>query len=427
MRGVAARSMPTALLYLALIAVHAGEVHAGEDDDAAALTLTGASAPPAAAGSAAFFAETAYTEAQPRAGGSADAQRLSLEGSDDVRFAPQWRFVFADRLDLDWSGSWAGSQQVNTLKQAYLSWQPAAELLWDAGRVNVRQGVGYGFNPTDFFRAGALRSVESLDPNSLRDERLGTVMVRAETLWTNGALTALYAPRLARGPDNAPLSPDLGATNAAGRWLISLTQRLAGGFSPQWLLFGTDGGAAQAGVNATTLLGGATVAFLEASAGRSPSLYAEALDLPGAEALRARASAGFTYSARNKLSITLEYEYDGAAPGRNGWDALRAGDPENYGRYREFALAQQELTTRQSVFAFAAWQDLGLRHLDWTAFVRVDLVDHSRLPWTELRYHWSHIDAAIRWQDYVGGATTDFGAASTRQTWQAVFDYYLAL
>ena len=48
MRGVAARSMPTALLYLALIAVHAGEVHAGEDDDAAALTLTGASAPPQA-------------------------------------------------------------------------------------------------------------------------------------------------------------------------------------------------------------------------------------------------------------------------------------------------------------------------------------------------------------------------------------------
>jgi hypothetical protein len=156
-------------------------------------------------------------------------------------------------------------------------------------------------------------------------------------------------------------------------------------------------------------------------------VYAEALGLPGAEALRARASAGFTYSARNKLSVTVEYEYDGAAPGRSGWDALRAGDPQFYGRYREFALAQQELTTRQSVFAYAAWQDLGLRHLDLTAFVRVDLLDHSRLPWTELRYHWSHIDAAVRWQDYIGGATTDFGAAPTRQTWQAVLDYYLAL
>jgi hypothetical protein len=93
--------------------------------------------------------------------------------------------------------------------------------------------------------------------------------------------------------------------------------------------------------------------------------------------------------------------------------------------YRNFANAQQELPTQQALFVYASWNDLIVRHLDATAFVRVDLIDRSRLPWTELRYHWSHIDAALRWQDYVGGATTEYGAAPTGQTWQLVLDYYL--
>jgi hypothetical protein len=57
--------------------------------------------------------------------------------------------------------------------------------------------------------------------------------------------------------------------------------------------------------------------------------------------------------------------------------------------------------------------------------VRVDLIDHSLLPWVELRYRWPQLDAAVRWQDYIGGRTTDFGAATTRQTWQLLLDYYL--
>ena len=46
------------------------------------------------------------------------------------------------------------------------------------GRINVRNGAALGYNPTDFFRSGALRSVVSIDPNSLRENRLGTVMLR---------------------------------------------------------------------------------------------------------------------------------------------------------------------------------------------------------------------------------------------------------
>jgi hypothetical protein len=400
------------------------------DDDTAALTLPSATAATLPAHpSTALLLEGAWTTAALRAGGSADAERVSAELSTDERFAPDWRFVFGDRLDVDWAGSWRESAETNTLKQAYLSWQPGSALLLDAGRINARQGVAYGYNPTDFLRANAVRSVDSLDPNSLRDERLGTVMVRAEDLWASGAVTALYAPGLAAMPSSAPFSPDWGATNGVGHWMLSLSQTLSSNLSPQWLLFGTNksdvrGSAVQAGVDLTTLLGSSVVAYLEASGGRIPSLWSEALGVSGHTALRGRAAAGFTVTAANKLSVTFEYEYDGAAFGARAWNAARSGSLESYGLYRNFVLAQQELPTQQAVFVYAAWQDVLLRHLDATALLRVDVLDHSRIPWTELRHHWAHVDAALRWQDYSGGATTDFGAAPTSRTWQVVLDYY---
>jgi hypothetical protein len=424
---------------------------AGDDDDAAALGLQSANiASTPARGSLAIIGEAAFTGADLKGGGSADAERLSLEVRDDARLAPDWRFVFGDRLDIAYSGGSSndgnnstrgssigtgsnistgagtgnGLQKINTLKQAYVSWQPQSDLLVDLGRINTREGVAFGYNPTDFFRTDALRTIESLDPDSLRDERLGTVMLRGESLWTSGALTALYAPKLDSTQSTAPFSPDFGATNASGRWLLSLTQHLTPSWSPQWLLFGNDHGMAQLGFDSTALLGDATVAYVDASGGRLSSLWTQSQNLPADPAWRARAAAGLTYSTTHKLALTLEYEYDGAALGARGWDAVRAGDPQAYGRYRNYVSAQQELPTRQALFAYASWQDVGIRHLDWSAFLRVDLVDHSRLPWTEMRYHWTRVDLALRWQDEAGAPTSDYGAAPTGRTWQLVADYF---
>jgi hypothetical protein len=401
-------------------AAAAAAASAPDEDDAAALSLAGTSGA-APVGSASLTVEAALTEAQ-LAAGEASEQRLSLDYRDDVSLAAGWRAVVGDRLDLDW---FDGGQRINTLKQAYVSWQPRSDLVLDAGRVNARQGVALGYNPSDFFKADALRTVDSLDPSSLRDERLGAVMLRGETLWATGAFTAVYAPRLADAPSAAPFSADFGATNNRNRWLLSLSQRLGSVFTPQWLLFGEQGKSPQAGVNLTSVLGQATVIFVEACAGRMQSSWAESLELPGSESLRARVSTGLTYSTTNKLSLSLEYEYDGAALSRAGWNAARQGDPGNYGRYRDTVTDQQALATQHNSFVYASWQDFLAKHLDLSAFLRIDLVDHSRLPWTELRYHWSHVDAAMRWQDYLGGSTSDYGASASRQTWQVLLDYYL--
>src|SRR5690349_12130232 len=52
--------------------------------------------------------------------------RLSLDFSLDKSLAPGWRAVLADRLDMNWLNRPSDQSNVNTLKEAYISWQRAS-------------------------------------------------------------------------------------------------------------------------------------------------------------------------------------------------------------------------------------------------------------------------------------------------------------
>jgi hypothetical protein len=411
---------------IALAMLLASGVALADDADEAALKLADKTVSEAArASNWRVLTEGALIQSKTRSDGSLrHSQRLSVDATYDRKLSPQWRVLFSDRLDLAWTGKPAYDDSANTLKEAYASWQPRADAIADMGRVNMRLGVATGYNPTDYFRAGAVRTVVSINPASLRENRLGTVMLRGQKLWSSGSFIGLYAPKLADQPNNSPFSPDFGATNNRNRWLLAGTQRLAPGFSPQVLLYGEERGSPQLGLNATTLLGKSTVAYLETSAGRSRSLLSEALALPDDSAFRARLATGLTYTTRFKLSVTLEYQYNGAGLDRSGWTALRQGPPDAYLQYRNFAMTQQDLPTRHNAFLYATWPDFPIRKLDLSAMQRVDAVDHSGLSWVEARYHWNRVDLALQWQRNGGDPGTQYGALPQEQIWQAIVTYF---
>ncbi|MBE0622051.1 MAG: hypothetical protein IH605_15775 [Burkholderiales bacterium] len=351
-------------------------------------------------------------------------ERLSLDVRFDQTFAPGWRAVFADRLDLNRSDGVSGNQDINTLKEAYVSWQPQPDRIADLGRINVRNGVALGYNPTDYFRAGALRSVVSLDPESLRENRLGSAMLRGQALWKSGSLTAIYSPKLADAPSTAPFSADLGATNRRERWQLALSEKLSAALNPQWLLSGGDGQSPQLGLNVTALPNDATVVYFEWSGGRAPSLAAQAQMSEGDTAFRSRLATGLTYTTANNISLTAEYEYNGAALDQGGWDALRRGPPALYGLYRGYVGNLQDPATKNQVFLRALWQDALMKHLDLTAMVRYDAADHSRLQWLEARYHWTRVDLALQTQLNNGDARSNYGASRDRRIWQLSARYF---
>jgi hypothetical protein len=380
-------------------------------DDAAALGLADqAPAKGAQASPWRVYGEVAASRGWVRSPASkGEGVRASLDLRYDTTLAPGWRAVLSDRLDLVHDNSAPEKHNVNALREAYVSWKFRPDTTVDLGRVNVRHGSAWGYNPTDYFKGGALRSIVSPDPMSLRENRLGTVMVQAQKLWSASAVSVALAPKLANSPSESAESIDLGATNAQSRWLLTASHDFGGGFNPQVLLYGDDDLAPQLGLNLSGLINDATVGFLEVSTGKSRSLRARALDLTESDEWQQRVALGLTVTTSFNLSLTAEADYSSAAPDRADWDALRTSAPTAALRFLGTAQSLQELPTRRGAFFHATWRDAFVRRLDVSGFVRQDLVTHSRVQWLETRYHWDRADLALQYQLYSGGADSVYG------------------
>lgn len=416
-------------LALALLAAGAG--HAQDAEEAGLLLADATAAQPQEQPTRGLrlSLEPALVSATARPGGATQAaQRLSIDLSLQASLAPGWRFVAADRLDLTGPGRLPGTpSEVNTLKELYASGRLGRQDSVDLGRVNARHGVAMGYNPTDFLRDQSVRSATSVDPASLRENRMGTVMLRGQHLWNGGSASALLAPRLANGPSTSRLGADIGATNQRTRWLLAGSHALAADFAPQWLLHGDGqpGGSPQLGLNLTRLLNDACVGFLEGATGRSASLLALSQQRPlNGMGWRSRLATGLTCSTSYNLALTLEYDRNGAALDAAGWRALQAGPLAGYLAYRNTAQAHQDPPTRDNLFLFARWQNAFTPRLDLSGLLRSNRADSSRLAWLEARYRWPATDLAVQWQLHSGSGLSEYGALPQQRIWQVLLRHF---
>ncbi|MFI4938909.1 MAG: hypothetical protein ACHP7O_00965 [Burkholderiales bacterium] len=413
-----------------------GFSQAEEDQDAGALLLADKT-PDAVAQASDWrtYIEGAYGGYTQRDGNPAQQNhRLSFDVQYDNSFAPGWRALFGDRLDIAWppqiiDQNSIDQKSINTIKDAYLSWQTQSNTIFDVGRINVHEGVATGYNPTDYFRNGAVRSIVSADPASLKENRQGSVMLRGQTLWDSGSVTALVSPKLSVQQNNSGFNPDWSATNNQNRWLLAVSQKVSDNINPQFLIYQEAKLPTQLGFNLTGLLNDATIAYVEWSGGNSPSQLTQALSQQGFphandSAFRNRLSSGLTYTTSNKISLTAELEYDGGGMDQSDWNALYRQSPLKYEIYREWLLVVRELPTRQTVFLHAGWQDAMIIHLDLSAMEYADMVDYSRMSWLEARYHLTHAEFALQWQRFSGKPLSDYGISPQSQSWQAVLRYY---
>lgn len=357
------------------------------------------------------FGEASISRTSQRGGASAaDGARLSLDVRYDGTIAPGLRAVVSDRLDLSRSSEAPRETNVNTLREAYVSWHASPDLIGDIGRINLRYGAALGYNPTDYFKAGALRSIVSPDPTSLRENRQGTFAIQAQKLWSGSSVSAAFSPRLGSTISDSTFALDAGATNPRNRWLLAGSHNFSEAFNPQFLLHGGAGMPTQAGLNLSGLVNSATVAFLEFSTGKGRSLVAQALGTTEPERMQRRAALGLTYTTAFNLSLTAEAEYNSAAPDRQQWNAFSGGAQGNALRLLAAAETLQDLPVRQAQFFSASWRDMGVRNLDLSAFMRRDSETGSRANWIETRYRWDNVELALQWQLYSGGPMSLYGS-----------------
>ncbi|ODV10612.1 MAG: hypothetical protein ABT20_07705 [Rubrivivax sp. SCN 70-15] len=409
-----------------LFALGAGLATPAHADDADALSLQAAPAPAAAAESplrAALELGVGRIDLR-NPSDTRDAHRASLDLRYSTRLNDAWRLTLSDRLDDTHPAPAGQHATMNSLREAFVGWQADPATSLDFGRINWRQGPAYGWNPTDYFRSGGLRTITTADPVALREMRMGTVMARFGRLWDGGGVSLALAPKLADAPSTSPGSLDLGATNAQNRALLTVNSRFSDRVSAQGLLLLQHGTAPTLGASATALASDALVAYAEWSSGKTVSLIDQVSGSAPTQRRTQQASVGLTYTLPTDLALTVEAEYNGAGLDSAGWNSLFNQGPAAYQRYQVLTQPSQELGTRRAWLFYASQKGLGLKQLDLTGFVRVNAIDHSRLVWAELRYHWPRFDAALQWQRAYGDTLSEFGFMPYRQVVQLLGTFY---
>jgi hypothetical protein len=327
----------------------------------------------------------------------------------------------------------------NDLREAYAGWQDGNGLSLELGRVNLKSGVGLGFNPTDFFKTRAVVEPVSADPTVLREDRLGTAMLLAQQVWAGGSVTLALAPKLAGetppyANDALPsFDPTFDRTNARGRALLKASVDVFD-LSPEILVY-AEGGRTQFGANLTEGIGMATVVYLEWAGGARASLVEDALRdgvrtgvLPPVSVIPASPAQGFRNdlalgaSYTTKLGITFNLEYDrhdagfGGADWRAWFDTgiANRSDPAVTGALwfiRGYAADRQEPVARDSLFLRADWPDAVVRDLHLTSFADIDLRDGSGLAQVTADYYLSPQWTIGGLVDVnFGGRRSDFGS-----------------
>ena len=323
-------------------------------------------------------------------------------------------------------------------RELYASLEPRPRDYLDAGRINVKSGVALGFNPTDFFKARAVVDPLTADPGALREDRLGTLMLRGQHVGEGASFSALYAPRVT---DPAPIAADpyrgfnplFSHTNASNRWLLKGGMKI-GDMDPEAVIFGQDG-QWKIGGNLSRPIGQATVAYLEWAGGRRLGIVDLAIafgrktgTIPAAapwpisqdedKRFRSQLAVGASYTTESKLTLNLEYHYNEAGFSRSDWDrwfALGERPGANLAPalwyLRAYASGFQEPLYRHGLFLRGDWQDFLVRRLELTGFVLADAGDGSTLYQLEAQY-----SASDRWTFGVlaggttGGRRSDFGS-----------------
>lgn len=361
--------------------------------------------------------------------GEADAgmQRLSLDLSYSAPIAQDLRFAISNRLDIIRPRVDGLPEAVNSLREAYLGWSGAGEnWLFEIGRINLRLGPSYGYNPTDYFRSGTVRVVTTPDPTAQRENRQGVVMARAQRLWAGGAASLILSPRVTGGSSDSGFSTEFSATNAQNRALLMASHQLSDAVNGQLLFLFESSKAPKLGASATALVNDHLVAHAEISSERRQSLFASyAVDAVDAtERRRNRVSAGLTVSLPNRLSVTVEGEYDGHAPGLRAWQDLFARSPERAVEYLQAAQFQQELAAKSAWLVYFSKRGFLASEIDLSGLVRINAEDDSQICWVELRRHWEGFDLSIQWQGTRGRVASQFGVLRQKQSLQLVLTHF---
>ena len=342
------------------------------------------------------------------------AWRSAIDLRQEFALGADWRGVLSNRLEST-HGPHGVHHSTHALREAYVTRAANAHWFVDIGRVNVRSGVGLGYNPTDWLRGSVLATPANQNPASARENRLGAFMLRMQHVTDSGSMHFAYAPQLTS--DAAAPMRSWGLNVARGnaghafqwRWAPRVTETL----SLDVMALARTGQPFEVGANLSAVITPSVVAHAEVSVARRPRPGPEGG--PIHKGFAPRAALGLSWTLPTGATLGVEYQHAADALSGADWDRLRRReDPaalRAIGAWRSERARTQDPLLRSGWFARFQWNDV-LRdgRYDLGAFVRLNPHDKSRL-W-QISGAW-HVTPAFSLRlitfGVQGGLNTEYG------------------
>jgi hypothetical protein len=341
--------------------------------------------------------------------------RTSLDFNSSWQLDQRARLYLSDRLNIIEGDTvtFPSDQNLrNDFREGYISWEAFPRTYLETGRINLKNGIAMGYNPTDFFKSRTTVDTVSIDPSALKENRLGSLMVKGQKIWDNGAATLAYAPGITTesplsSNQSASFNPLFGQTNSDNRFLAMLSYDFAT-LNPQALLF-IDNVGTHIGVNLSRLIGSNIVTYAEWSGVQEESLTKRAVtfgqdtgSLPQGVPLLPQTDTatkfqndlalGTSWTSSFNLTINLEYHYHQAgfeAADFDNWVELGHTNPslaKELWFIRQYAADQQEPLMQHEIFLRCAMQDIIASKLNTGIVMMISPSDGSILTQASAQY-----------------------------------------
>ncbi len=340
---------------------------------------------------------------QPPASGSETngGSRLSARLYGTATLSDSTSFLLNSRLYTEADENSAYSFSSNTriiVQEAAIQHRVTDESGLTIGRVNVRNGIANGFNPTDWFRKNSLVRTDSLDVKDRREDRLGIIAVQGMVSDGYGLWQAGYRPRIPTAEnsilsDRTIVGQGLDRTNERTALYLKYTPSHWNNLVLTPSFYYADDNAGL-GMESSITAHDTLVLYGEWFAQRRKDLVAQARNeaamlapfFPDRKArLYHQLAVGTSWSmpeniaGQNDITFSLEYHFNEAGlntKDHDRWKRLHHTNGSAASLIARYAADAQEPLARHQIFARMAWNDV-VRSADLSLIAALAPVDGS--------------------------------------------------
>ena len=324
-----------------------------------------------------------------------------------------------DAFDTHVNSFAADHDRTASLLELYVTHAINRDFSVQAGRINVREGNAYSFNPTDYYRANSVKLFVNPSPLVIRESRQGTFSLRGLWLQPQGALSVLYSPKLGNpGPSDA-WGLDSALTNPNHSLLVTWSRTLSEKTNVKLLGFKASDQQWQLGLSGSTLVGDALTLHAEGSHGRAAGVAFT----PSGRVANQWALGGTLTTGQ--WSWTLEQAYNGHAVSDATFTQWLVNQPQAAYAYLSGAERMQSQSARRNWFLYVSRPDFMWARVELRGFLRHNPSDHSHVAWLELRRKFDRFDLGYQFTATHGKSQSIFGITPTRRLHQVVLTHYL--